>query len=314
MISCTSLEGLSTDVSPASDGGQEDVAVPLGPSCGAGLSCAPVPPPNSKYYLLAPAADAPACPLGYDASGVLYETVTFSPTECTCTCGAVTGTSTCQVSFAVRQGTDATCSGTTGTQSGGTSCYVASFSGSTTHLRVTTPIAAGGGCSSSSGNQNRPPPTTKGYRVCKTQMDPLQGSCTQENLCVRDFPAPNRLCVRADPVDGGSPTCPAAFPTLVTGGTSIRDTRGCAGTCSCKYVPAGPCTNARLDLWRTGGCGGSPDAVIQGNDTCQATSLMNYGSYRFTATAPPLGRCAPAQPLTPTGDVTLSGEVAYCCR
>lgn len=268
-----------------------------------GYACVQPVPSGWSYDAVDMTDGGASCPAGYD-SGTLVVSASGEPATCGCSCDVATqpdclmgtlyasvGASTCEpgapISFVQ---TDGQCQNQP-------SSVPSNFAAS--------PLDAGGTCGAKP-TTSAPPVSQTSWRACS---GPLGAGCDGGQVCAfagHAFTA----CV----VGSGDAGCPTGYGTQSTPGTGVSDTRGCS-TCACAAVPSGvSCDNATLSFWSGSSCSGTAVQTLAVDGECHGTSNPSYDSFRYSAEVAGDASCGvPTQLPTPTGGVTVTGQVTACC-
>jgi hypothetical protein len=185
-----------------------------------------------------------------------------------------------------------------------------------------------GSCTPSGGAPTKAAPSfAQLSRVCAAAR--TGGGCAAGAACVaKPTGTAHGVCLSQPLV--GSALCPTAYahPHVVSPDGLTNDTRGCTA-CTCG-APTGAACNEQITLHTGAGCDdpdgglfddagaalGSDPATFAGNNTCQ-TGLVSaaeaFVSGIMTTSVATDGTCAAAA-ATPTGSVTVTTQVQYCCQ
>jgi hypothetical protein len=141
------------------------------------------------------------------------------------------------------------------------------------------------------------------------------GGCMNQGgagVCVPALSSGYDACI----VRGGILPCPTGigFDHQYLVGIGTDDTRGCSDCTS--TGPTATCTNAELTLYTDSMCTTS-GAVIQANSACAPIPVGGAGTPTYTAeeySAVVHDETCGASPVTPTGSVSVTGPLTYCCH
>jgi hypothetical protein len=266
----------------------------------AAFSCQSAPPAGWAYVGFA-ATSRPACPTGFGTSTDVVTTPDVTGT-CSCTCNEDGGS----------------CAGGSVTLTVGDSMCLGGPAAQTVPANATcAPLQAGVAIPNNNGYAKAvaldagpasctpamtfaPAATITQGRSCGTGA----GRCTNPTqVCVPTASPAVPLCV----MKAGSNVCPAGFAKPNHAGTSDTDLRQCTG-CTCSNVA---CTNA-LTISDMNNCSGGNKDSINEDGNCAPLVKGNFTASYYKTTA--AGGCAVATPPTPSGSLSLTGEVTICCK
>jgi hypothetical protein len=137
------------------------------------------------------------------------------------------------------------------------------------------------------------------------QLPSAGGGCNANEVCV-----PKQSCVR----QAAALACPLDWSKALATFSSATDTRDCS-MCTCDETPVS-CSGGEFVVSDDNACmgGTNPDVTISGNSCVSLQNLLDQSSGSYRAVAGTLmGNCTP-QGGQPTGSVTPSGPVTFCCR
>lgn len=276
------------------------------PACTAlGYACVPPVPSGWTYDAVDMTDAASSCPAGY-GSQPLVVSASGGPAVCGCSCNVgkqpdcVTGTILASVGVS-----SCTAGGMIGFVQTDGQCQAQTPTSNVPTNLGALPLDAGGTCSASP-TKTVPSRSETDWLACS---GPLGAGCDGGQVCAiagRAFTA----CV-VGPGDAG---CPPGYSTRSTPGTGVSDTRDCSA-CACAAVPSGTtCDNATLSFWSNSSCSGPAFETVPVDGGCEGTGGAAYGSFQYSADAVGTATCGvPTQSPTPTGGVSVTGQVSACC-
>ena len=268
------------------------------PACGA-FQCVATPPAGWTPLFVAGDAGGATCP----APSTNGQSVAVLPANasqaCTCNC-APQGPTCASGSLAFYAGNGGTCP-TTASATGPVSTSCTDFAAAlnaTSSLRIDQP-AGPTGCTATLS----PPPAPLQGSSCGLTGEPAGRCASTLNECVHKASAPFTRCIAGGP-DAG--TCPAGYPNRFVMGSSVADTRTCAG-CSCGVAP---CVT-KVEVFARSGCTLTADYTQSPPDgTCQPVGgNVNARSYKSQFGT----GCEVTDAATTTGTLSFAGPQTVCC-
>ena len=177
-------------------------------------------------------------------------------------------------------------------------------------VRITAQSAVTGNpsCPPSGGTPTLPPLWTNEHHVCDMPATG-GGGCQMGQACVSMGTSFGGACVQ----QAGAQTCPGEFPKPLTAYDNATDNRACS-SCSCNANGLS-CTNGNVVVSDDGACmgGTNADITISGNTCTSVRDHMDENAASYRAVAGTLSGTCNTQGGQPTGSVTPSGEVTFCC-
>ena len=286
---------------------QTEAGVPVGSSCGSGGVCA-LSPPEGWSLVAMRLGTASDCPDGFTSPRDLVEVpASVPPASCSCSCGRPPAPAACAGTgnlLAARGSSALTCVAIVNVPASGT-CSPLELT-PIEYLRVDAVGPAQRPCPATV-TTVRPPLAPAPTRVCSLATPPMADGCTLERRCVPRPTAPYALCASAL----GTPPCPPVFPNRTVLGASLVDGRGCSD-CVCRTNDT--CSNARVELFSTSVCAGSPAKAIAANGKCRPIGGSGrYSSVRYATDVAPAEACQIAVGPEPSGTVTADELRVVCC-
>lgn len=286
--------------------------------CDSGFTCAPPVPGGWTGYdiiLVDPAGGPkPACPLGDMATKMFADPVT-TPHTCSA-CGG------CSRSGAACTSPEITCwVGDTDCANGTAATYPA-VANNTCVNETNVPVGEGvlaackitgapsisdqGTCNvNSTANPMKPGTWQSDVHTCDAN---LGAACGVNKICVTTPFAGQQICVHK----AGTDACPAGFPNSVQSYSGANDSRGCSA-CGCAAITG--CSGGNYTAYDYTNCDGASPviAVIDSNACLNATDIFDGSASSLMP-----GQAAPVDPQqctggSPTGSLTPTGAVKYCC-
>ena len=293
------------DVSP-SDGGSD---VSQG-TCTTGNVCVPTLPAGWAWTVYSQDSRS-ACGLGYGTPTDVEEGIDAGAATCTCGCSVTGGTCT-SGNLTINSGTNTACNNITANQTDTAasgcqtlSATIADFGQTGPMISVVGAVITGGSCAPIA--DASVPPVGYGHqgRTCAPTSAPDAG-CGGGNVCVPN-PAPFSPCI----AQTGNNACPTAFPNQHLIGSTLSDTRGCAG-CGCTF-DGGTCGGS-VTFFRdgtAGTCTSGTTSTVTVNGTCQTVGAHGWNDYKYSPDGG--GACTPTGSATADGGVVFTDLTTVCC-
>lgn len=232
-------------------------------------------------------------------------TITAPPAStCGCSCGAVTGE--CSVDISVHLPADTDCSGAGSPFTLTETCLPGIPAAANSHVNFETPYVAAASCGDPVPTQAFDPPQTTQVQVCAPRVPTAE--CEIGHCFPKEVTELARVCI-ARP---GTHPCPNGLPFTdrqIIGG-NVVDTRGCP-QCECGTPTTVGCT-ATVNTFEQAPCGNG-DAT-QPPSGCQLLPQVNDNFSALLTDATISGTCNPEDPSpTPEGDVIVADPITLCC-
>jgi hypothetical protein len=145
-------------------------------------------------------------------------------------------------------------------------------------------------------------------QACTTKQ--TGSGCGAGAVCVRK-PDSDSSCIGQP----GQHVCPAGWSDRTDAYESATDTRGCT-QCTCTAAPT--CTGGLYRFYDADSCtnqGTDPAVDITGTSCQDVSHLLDQSSWSIRYLVPPIagGTCMKGGGM-PTGSITPTGEITFCCK
>jgi hypothetical protein len=251
-----------------------------------------------------------ACPPGYGTSYTVVTAPTGGPASCGCPC-SLSSSPSCvsgaiDFSFNAYYG-DKSCDTADSLDANDGACTTAVVAFSTLTEVTGLPGPTGGTCTGTATMSLPSTGSTPAY-VCPLSA-PSGTGCSSSEECVA-VGSTESQCV----IESGANACSGAYSVAYAVGSSVTDTRGCTGACTCG-PPTATCGDRSWTFYSNGNCTGAATSIDL-DGSCDPTGpsfgTVDY-SYQYTAT--PMGTACGTATATPTpsGSLGLVAPQTLCC-